>query len=418
MDLKRLRLRLTLGYLGISALILTLVLVASVVGFSWELIEQQDTLLIQEARTQSRNVLRDEDRPTLAEDSSAYGWVALDPEAMVTARDPASERLGLPDPGLARESFEKETPVSRTLQGEDGSVRVVSLPVYGDEEQLVGALQYAHSLRSTQERVNRLILVLLPLGLGGLGLGAIGGLLLAGRAVRPARDSFERQRVFIADASHELKTPLTLIRADAEVLRRSLERNGDQLLADDILSEVDRMNAILSDLLLVARLDAGKLDLKREVFDLSQTILKVAERFRSRAEAGGVALETPGEDRLLALGDDARTEQVLAVLVDNALTYTPPGGTVSVLARRTGAEAEATVRDAGAGIAEDHLPHVFERFYRADSARTPGSGGGVGGGTGLGLAIARDLARAQGGDLCAGNAPGGGASFRLSLPAC
>lgn len=414
MDLKRLRLRLTLGYLGISALILTLVLVASVVGFSWELIEQQDTLLIQEARTQSRNVLRDEDRPTLAEDSSAYGWVALDPEAMVTARDPASERLGLPDPGLARESFEKETPVSRTLQGEDGSVRVVSLPVYGDEEQLVGALQYAHSLRSTQERVNRLILVLLPLGLGGLGLGAIGGLLLAGRAVRPARDSFERQRVFIADASHELKTPLTLIRADAEVLRRSLERNDDQLLADDILSEVDRMNAILSDLLLVARLDAGKLDLKREVFDLSQTILKVAERFRSRAEAGGVALETPGEDRLLALGDDARTEQVLAVLVDNALTYTPPGGTVSVLARRTGAEAEATVRDAGAGIAEDHLPHVFERFYRADSARTPGSGGG----TGLGLAIARDLARAQGGDLCAGNAPGGGASFRLSLPAC
>ncbi|AHY48331.1 Histidine kinase-, DNA gyrase B-, and HSP90-like ATPase (plasmid) [Rubrobacter radiotolerans] len=410
MNLDRLRLRLTLGYLGISAVILALVLVAAVVGFSRELIEQQDTLLLQEARNQSDNVLTGEHRPTLAEGSASYGWVALDPDAEVTESDPAAPALGLPDRDLARRTLEEDGPLSRTLGGESGRARAVSLPMYRDDE-LVGTLQYAGSLASTRERVVRLILILLPLGLGGLGLGALGGLFMAGRAVRPTRDAFERQRVFVADASHELKTPLTLIRADAEVLRRGLETEEDRHLADDLLGEVDRMDALISDLLLVARLDAGELSLSSEPFDLAEAAQRAAERSRQRARSAGVELATETVGSVPALGDAARTEQILIGLLDNALDHTPPNGRVTVRVSGGSEAACASVRDTGPGIPPESVPHVFERFYRADSARTSG------GGTGLGLAIARDLARAQGGDLvvATGNAEKG-ARFDLTLP--
>src|SRR3712207_3919550 len=106
---------------------------------------------------------------------------------------------------------------------------------------------------------------------------------MAGRAVRPVREAFERQRAFIADASHELKTPLTLIRVDTEVLQGNVQDPEDRELADEVLAETDRMGTILSDLLTMARLDAGVLDLARKPFDLSNLIDEETERFRVRA---------------------------------------------------------------------------------------------------------------------------------------
>jgi signal transduction histidine kinase len=413
--LERMRWRLTMGYAGIFAFILLLLATAAVVGFSRELTNQQDTLLTQEAKDLRRNLLDGEHREVLAEGSAEYSWVALDPAGRVTDRDPTAATLGtlgLPSRKLAAQALAEDEVVSATIRGPQGRVRVVSMPIRESGE-VVGVIQYARSLKGVQQTIGRLVLVLLPLALGGLGAALLGGLFMAGRAMRPARESFQRQRAFVADASHELKTPLTLIRADAEmVLYRGHLNQEDQKLVEHALAETDRMDGVLSDLLLVARLDAGKLEVAEKPFDLVPVLSEEAERFGPRAAAKGVRLEVRVPGELPASGDPKRTGQILAVLLDNAVRFAPPEGSIVVCGRLDDRWAEASVTDTGPGISKEHLPRVFDRFYRAEASRTRGTSGG----TGLGLAIARDLARAQGGDLVAENAKGGGATFRFRLP--
>jgi signal transduction histidine kinase len=414
--LDRMRWRLTLGYAGIFALILLLLASAAVVGFSRELTKQQDTLLTQEAKDQAKNLLDGEQREVLAEGSAEFSWVALDPDGRITDRDPTAATLGslgLPSQEFAEQAREEQEAVSATIRGPQGRVRVVSMPMRESGE-VVGVIQYARSLKSVQQTIGRLVLVLLPLTLGGLGAALLGGLYMAGRAMRPARESFAKQRTFVADASHELKTPLTLIRADAEVvLYRGNLNEADRKLVEHALGETERMSALLSDLLLVARLDAGKLEMSEKPFDLATILAEEAERFEARAAGENVRLDVQTPEELPVHGDPKRTGQILAVLLDNAVRYTPSGGRIVIFGRLRDEWVEASVADSGPGIAPEHLTRVFDRFYRAEVARTRGAAGV---GNGLGLAIARDLARAQGGDLRVVNAKDGGATFRLSLP--
>src|ERR687889_2214239 len=378
--LERMRWRLTMGYAGIFALILLLLGTAAVAGFSRELTNQQDTLLTQEAKDLERNLLDGDHREVLAEGSAEYSWVALDPEGRVTDRDPTAATLGtlgLPSKALASQSLEEDAGVSATIHGPQGRVRVVSMPMRKESGEVVGVIQYARSLKEVQQTIGRLVLLLLPLGLGGLGAALFGGLYMATRAMRPARESFEKQRAFVADASHELKTPLTLIRADAEmVLYRGRLHEDDQKLVEHALAETDRMGAVLSDLLLVARLDADEADLATKPFDLVSVLSEEAERFGARAAAKGVELEveTPGE--LPVSGDAKRTGQILAVLLDNAVRFAPEGGQIAVTGRLGKRWAQASVMDTGPGITPEHLPRVFDRFYRAESARTRREVGG------------------------------------------
>jgi two-component system sensor histidine kinase CiaH len=411
MNLNSIRLRLTIGYVVIFSLLLLLLGMFAIFGFSRELTKQQDELLAQEARNTTKNLLEGNKSEVLASKSKEFGWIALDPDGDVMDRNFTTAPVGLPSEDLFEETLKEEEMVAATVQGTNGRARVVSMPMYESGE-MVGVMQYARSLRRIQETVDELVLVLLPLGIGGLGLAAIGGLYMAGRAVRPVREAFDRQRAFIADASHELKTPLTLIRVDTEVLQGGLENPDDRELAGEVLAEADRMSAILSDLLTMTRLDAGVLDVARKPFDISNLIREEAERFKVRAAHEGVRLEVRVPDELLASGDPARTGQILAALLDNALRFTPPGGRVEVAAREQDGRVEAAVTDTGPGISPEHLSRIFERFYRAEAARSRADGGG----TGIGLAIAMGLARAQDGDLEAENASEGGAVFRLKLP--
>lgn len=414
--LEKMRWRLTLGYAGIFALILFFLALAAVAGFSRELTNQQDTLLTQEAKDLERNLLDGDHREVLAEGSAEYSWVALDTEGRVTDRDPTAATLGtlgLPSKALASQSLEEDAGVSATIQGPQGRVRVVSMPMREESGEVVGVIQYARSLERVQQTISRLVLVLLPLALGGLGAALFGGLYMAGRAMRPARESFEKQRAFIADASHELKTPLTLIRADAEVvLYRGHLNQEDQKLVEHSLAETDRMGAILSDLLLVARLDAGEADVATKPFDLVSVLSEEAERFGVRAADKEVHVEVQTPSELLTSGDFKRTRQIIAVLLDNAVRFVPPGGSITISGRLQDRWVEASVTDTGPGISPEHLPHLFDRFYRAEASRTRSTSGG----TGLGLAIARELARAQDGDLVAESVEGRGATFRLRLP--
>jgi signal transduction histidine kinase len=406
----RVRVRLTVGYVGIFALMLLLLGFVAVLGFSRALVYQQDELLSQEARNTTKNLLEDSEREVLATNSDDFGWIALEPDGDVMDRNWTTEPLGLPDRDLFEETLREKETASATVRGDGGNARVVSMPMYDDSGGLVGVMQYARTLERVRSTVNQLVLVLLPLGIGGLGLAAIGGAYMAGWARKPVREAFERQRAFIADASHELQTPLTLIRADTEVIQRGLVDPEDRELADDVLVETDRMSGILDDLLLTARLDAGKIPIEEQDFDLAPVVRDAAGRFEKRA--GGRRLELEGSlGGLVARGDPARTGQILGILLDNAIAHTPPESGVTVSARARDGLIETVVRDTGPGIPKEHLPRVFERFYRADKARSR-----AGGGTGLGLSIARELARAQKGNLGARNAEGGGAAFCLELP--
>ncbi len=417
---------LTMGYVGILALILLVFGVVVVFSFYLRASEQQDDLLLQKAEDEANSVLSGKDKYGVVKATTKYdvAVIVLLPDGSTYGDlDEASFSLGLPYAYLAQRAARERRTIRETAPGPGGPVRVMTIPVKrpGEFGDVVAIAQAAQSRRAVSDTVERLIFVLALTGLGALLLAAAGGLYMSRRAMRPVGEAFGRQRTFIADASHELKTPLTLIRADAEVLSRGLEdpdkASDNRELVDDLLGETDRMAAVLSDLLLLARLDADKVSVSREPFDLALLLSETSERFAARAVAEGKNLEVNHSgEKLPARGDAERTGQILGALLDNALRFTPSEGTITVEGRLAGGRVEASVTDTGPGIPPESLDRVFERFYRADeysAARTRGSSGG---GTGLGLSIARDLARAQGGELVAENAEERGARFTLTLP--
>jgi signal transduction histidine kinase len=420
------RRRLTLGYVGILALTLLVFSVVVVFMFYLRASDQQDDLLLQKAEDKANSVLSGKDRYSVVKATTDYdvAVIVLLPDGSTYGDlDETSFSLGLPYTYLAQSAGQEGRTIRETVPGPGGAVRVMSIPVrrYGEFGSVVAVVQAAQSREAVTETVERLIFVLVLSGFGALVLAAAGGFFMARRAMRPVQEAFGRQRTFIADASHELKTPLTLIRADAEVLSRGIDdpnkASENRELVDDLLGETDRMSTILSDLLLLARLDAQKVSVSRERFDLALVISETSERFAARASAEGKNLEVHHSGKLPARGDAPRTGQSLAAVLDNALRFTPPGGTITVEGRITDKQVEATVTDTGPGITPESLDRIFERFYRADTHSAARSRGPSGGGTGLGLAIARNLIRAQGGKLSAENVEEGGARFTLSLPA-
>lgn len=418
--LERIRRRLTLGYVGILALILVLFGVVLVLGFKDVTARQQDRLLMKEAELLANTVSEGDamSNVPMSTETSEYALVHLASDGSVLFSDPTAEALGFPPSRQeAQRALRTNSTVVTTVSSPDGDMRLASVPVADGSGEGEGVVQLGRSLRADRQAVNRLVLLLIPVGLGALALAGVGGLFMSRRAMRPAREAFERQRTFIADASHELKTPLSLVKIDGEmVLRDPSVPDTPRGRISHQLSEVDRMDAILSDLLVLARLDAGKLEVAREPFDLASVLFETADRFRAGAQAAGVKIEVSVPGKLPAVGDEARTGQILAALLDNAVRFTPHGGHVSLIGAMRDGRTEAVVADTGPGIPSEHLGRLFDRFHRADSQRTARTRGEAGGGTGLGLTIARDLARAQGGDLIASNVEDGGARFRISLP--
>ncbi len=223
-------------------------------------------------------------------------------------------------------------------------------------------------------------------------------------------EAFAQQRRFLADAAHELRTPLTSVRADLDALRAHPEM--DPAEREDALRaaerETARMGRLVDDLLALARADAGPF-LRPQPVSLDGLVLDVMRA--AEPLASSARLDISDWDQVALVADPDRLRQALLNLIDNALRHSPAGGTVAVGLARDGGEARIAVRDEGPGIAAEHLPRIFDRFYRADAARDRASGG-----AGLGLAIAREIAEAHGGRIEVSTAPGAGSTFTLVLP--
>jgi two-component system OmpR family sensor kinase len=233
-----------------------------------------------------------------------------------------------------------------------------------------------------------------------------------------ARRSEERMRQFIADASHELRTPLTTIRGFAELYRQGAAREPNQAekLVRRIEDEAARMGLLVDDLLLLARLDQERplVPVPLELRVIAHDAVTAAQAIAPDRE---ITLEIPeGTGPVEVLGDEGRLRQVIGNLMTNALTYTPPDSPIWLRLRREGEMAVIEIADRGPGLAPDQVDRVFERFYRADAARTRSAEGGPSSGTGLGLAIVAALVKAHNGSVEVDSAPGRGATFQVRLP--
>jgi two-component system, OmpR family, heavy metal sensor histidine kinase CusS len=225
--------------------------------------------------------------------------------------------------------------------------------------------------------------------------------------------SFREVRRFTADASHELRTPLAVLRTEAEVaLNKPLSATDNQQLLGSILEECERLTRLTDQLLTLAREDAGGAGpVVRATIDLPALVLGAAETMRALADARGVTLHAEADGPLPVWGDEARLRQVFYNLVDNAIKYTPPGGRVEVAVARQDGAAVVRIRDTGIGIPAEHLPRVFDRFYRVDKARSRAEGG-----TGLGLSIAHSIVAAHDGHIELTSTPGEGTTCIVTLP--
>ena len=220
------------------------------------------------------------------------------------------------------------------------------------------------------------------------------------------------RRRFVSDASHELKTPLAAIRllTDSILQTDNIDRATAREFVADIGAEAERLSRITEDLLRLTRLDSGVLE-PPVVVDVLPVLEQVMRMMNLVAQEKKIDLTYRAEDGCTVLATKDEIHQIIYNLTDNAVKYSPPGSAVQVILDRTGEQVRLSVRDNGAGIPEEDLPRIFERFYRVDKARSRAAGG-----TGLGLSIVSDTVKRRGGTVVAANRPGGGAVFTVCWP--
>jgi signal transduction histidine kinase len=290
----------------------------------------------------------------------------------------------------------------RTIERRGETFRIYSQTLPGGD--LV--VQVARSLEPEEDALHGLLRNMLLGAAACVVVAAVGGWFLAGKSLAPVAAAFDRQQTFVADASHELRTPLSVIRANAEFLQQKEPESEE---AAEILAETDRLASLVDALLALARGQAGSAD--ERAVDLGALVTSSANAMLPLAGDRKVALGVEAAPGLQVRGNPDQLRQLVVILVDNALRYTPEGGRVTVDARRVDGSAVVAVTDTGIGIDPDALAHVFERFYRADDARTRAFGG-----AGLGLSIAEQLVTGHGGRISAESTPGHGSTFTVTLP--
>jgi heavy metal sensor kinase len=233
------------------------------------------------------------------------------------------------------------------------------------------------------------------------------------------QESFEQQRQFVADASHELRTPLHVIHTATEVMieRPQREAGEYQVTLRIINEQTRRLNKIVEDLFTLARADSGQRMLEHHDFYLDELVAETARAAGVLAGRKQVSVEFEEAIEAPFRGDEALLRQMLLNLLDNAVKHTPAGGQILLHLGRTDSTYSIVVADTGAGIPVEAQPHIFERFYRADKARSHATNGNGGSGAGLGLSIARWVAEAHGGSLILQYSDHTGSQFRVTLPA-
>ncbi len=380
----------------------------------------------------------------------------LDAHGSVVARSSNLESLRLPIP--------KETYRAALLKGETSfeivrsvgryPVRLVTKPIILKDRGLVAIVQVGTSLESVQEVFHSFVSIFIPGILAAIIVASAVGWFLAQKALKPVSEitrlaqrisaenlserlniavpqdeigrlastinvmferlenSFRQIKQFTGDASHELKTPLTILKGEMEIALRS---KGDvaqmREALESGLEEIDRMSNIVKNLLDLAKMDVEKDALPREPVNLDKVLVERYEHFRRRASEKGIDLVMARHTPAVVTGDEVRLSQLLFNLIDNAVKYTGRGGRVEVSLDVEGPDAVVKVKDNGVGVSEEDIPYLFDRFYRANKARS-----GDEGGAGLGLSICKEIVVSHGGTIVVESRPNYGTTFITRLP--
>ncbi|PWI57302.1 sensor histidine kinase [Sulfoacidibacillus thermotolerans] len=312
---------------------------------------------------------------------------------------------------LLAAALEAKRPVTLTIQNH--TFRVLNLPVPMSAGALPsgGTMQVIRNIDDqVHELQNLLFLILFDL-LAGLFAAVVAGWFLASRALIPIRRSWEKQQQFVSDASHELRTPLAVVQAQAQLLLRhpthTVEQEAGSISAID--NEARRMNQLVDDLLTLARADSKQLELSLQSVRCSELLQRIADLYQLLCEQKGLKVSFVVEPEIVLQADEKRLLQLIWILLDNALKYTPKGGSVLVECHADEGHVELSVSDTGMGIAKQDLPHIFDRFYRGDKSRATG-------GTGLGLAIGKWIVDAHHGKMIVQSEVHRGTMCRVFFP--
>jgi signal transduction histidine kinase len=301
----------------------------------------------------------------------------------------------------------------RNLDGPDGR----ELRVYAERFTGTTGTRYVAGViadrMELEDEYASLIEAFAAAALAALALVAVGGSLLVRKSAAPVERSMEQMRRFMADAAHELRTPITLLRTRAEVAGgQEREPARDAATFQAIEREAARLGDIAGGLLTLARADAGEWPVVRETLYLDDAIAGAVDATRAVAEQRRVFVEVGSFEEAKITGDPALVRQLLLIVLDNALKFTPAGGRVRLDVSAENGRAAVLVSDTGVGIPPEDLPHVFERFYRGDRARHQAGVGGAG----LGLSIAQWIASVHGARIDIASEPGRGTRVAISFP--
>jgi two-component system sensor histidine kinase CiaH len=344
--------------------------------------------------------------------AGGYFYALVDSDGQLVAATPNVDPDGLAGQETIEEALDGGPTFDNTKSSTGESLRVYTVPIESPLATGV-VLEVGRSIEPEREALRRLIFILGGGGAAGLGLALVGGFFLAGRALRPISDAMDRQRAFVADASHELRTPLSLIRANAELLQR---HPGEPVQANipavnDIIRETDGLGTLVGQMLTLAKADAGRTPFASTEVALHDLVKAVGKQVRVLTDKKGLQLDVRVDAPVRVRGDEVRLTELLLILLDNAIKFTDAAGTVGLTLETDGGKAVLRVTDSGSGIPAQALPHVFDRFYQADEARSRAEGG-----AGLGLAIARWIVEGHGGSIRLDSSPGRGTNVTVELP--
>jgi len=422
----RARWRLTLSFAGVLALIIVLIGAAVLYTGRRVLFDQVNDDLTARAERESRPLaerllqrIRNGDTPAgidigPAFTAGGYFYALTNAGGEVIGSTANADPAALADQASIDNTLADGPSFVDTESSEGEQLRLYLMPL-GARQQPRFVLQVGRSTEPERDALRRLTFVLAAGGAGGVFLALGAGFWLAGRALRPIQTAMDRQRAFVADASHELRTPLSLIRANAELLQRGRDAPVSANIAsvDDIIGEADRLNGLVSQMLTLARADASEAAFQMAPVDLHALADDTARQMRLLAEPKRISLDVQPATPVHVRGDETRLRELITILLDNAIKYSDEGaGPVTLAVQPNGDTVILRVADAGRGIAEGALPRIFDRFYRADKARSRDTGG-----TGLGLSIAKWIVEAHKGTIAIESKPGNGTVITVSLPA-
>lgn len=419
------RWRLTLWFVAVLALILALLGIAVFFTARAVLFDAVDDGLRSRATTEVRQLaarLLEKSRTQQslrdvvvgpAFTAGGYFYALVNRQGEVLGSTANVDPAGLAGQEVINEALDGNPTFENTDSSTGENLRVYAVPVEGPRSTRL-VLEVGRSVEPETEALRRLVFILGGGAGVGLILALVGGFFLAGRALRPIRVAMDRQRAFVADASHELRTPLSLIRANAELLQRHPEEplTSNMPVLDDIISEADRLGTLVGQMLTLARADVEKAPFVFADVALPELVEDIGRQARVLADKKGLRLDVAADGPARVRGDELRLRELLLILLDNAMKFTDSGGTVGLTLEPEGSKAVIRVTDSGRGIPPETIPHIFDRFYRADKARSRSEGG-----AGLGLAIAKWIVEAHGGSIRADSRPGQGTTFTVELPA-